>query len=257
MLQAERYQFILQKIEKEHSVRIKDLCKELNVTRQTIRKDIEYLETINKLKKVHGGAILPKKMTEPPFTSRNDFNLLEKEAIAIKAAGYVERGDTIFLDIGTTINRMVDYLIAIPDLTVITNSIYVAYHLGYSDHTRIILTGGEMRNKERSLSGLTTIQNLQQYYVDKAFFGVGGFSIKAGYTDYHIGEADVRRLMINRANTSFALMDYSKYDIVAVTQFANVGDMEVVITDEKAPENAIEYLKKQGVTIDKVKVKER
>lgn len=249
MFQDERHERIMQKLTKEKSVRTMELCELFNTTRQTIYKDIELLASKGKLKKVHGGAIIEQRAAEPSFQSRRNLNLVQKETIAKTAAQYVENGDTIYLDIGTTINSMVNHLTHISDLTIITNSVYVAYTLGDYENIRIILSGGEMRGKERSLSGIMAIQNLERYYVDKSFFGIGGFSEKAGYTDYHIEESDIRRLMVDHANISFALMDYSKFNVLAAAQFANKHELDIVVTDDQAPNESIHLLRDAGVQV--------
>src|SRR5699024_5482547 len=142
MFQDERHERILQKLTKEKSVRTTELCELFNTSRQTIYKDIELLASKGKLKKVHGGAIIEQRAAEPYFQNQSNLNLVQKEGITKTAAQYVENGDTIYLDIGTTINRMVNHLTHVSNLTIITNSVYVAYTLGDYENIRIILSGG-------------------------------------------------------------------------------------------------------------------
>ncbi|WP_020008241.1 DeoR/GlpR family DNA-binding transcription regulator [Salinicoccus albus] len=254
MLQNERREIILQKLASEKSVRTTELCELFNISRQTAHKDIDFLASEGKLKKVHGGGIIEKKSAEPPFQSRNNLHLIQKEAIVKKAVEYVQNGDTIYLDIGTTINHMLPHLKNISDLTIITNSVYVAYILGNNENISIILSGGIMRSTELSLSGSMSMQNLERYYVDKSFFGIGGFSNTIGYTDYHIEESDIRRLMLNHSNKSIALLDYSKFDVLAISQFAKIDEIDVVVTDEDAPEESIKLLREADVHVDVVDI---
>src|SRR5699024_9355844 len=143
------HEYIIKKLVKEKSVRTTELCDLLGISRQTIYKDIELLASKGKLKKVHGGAILTKRTAEPSILNRSEFNLVQKKTIAKRAAQFVENGDTIYLDFGTTINHMLSHLTHILDLTIVTNSVYVAYTLGDYENIQIILSGGEMRSKER------------------------------------------------------------------------------------------------------------
>ncbi|MCT1901492.1 DeoR/GlpR family DNA-binding transcription regulator [Oceanobacillus sojae] len=249
MLQTERHEIIMEKILKEQSIRTIDLCDLLNVSRQTIRNDLEYLDSIGKLKKVHGGAILEKKSIEPSFETRSNNNLIEKKAIAEKAVQMIEDGDTIYLDIGTTVGEMIPHLNNFYNLTVITNSINFAYQLSQYENIRVICSGGEMRNSEKSLSGHIARKILENYYVDKSFIGIGGISEKAGYTDYYIDEAEIRKLMINHSNTSYALLDYSKVGVIAIAKYADLSDIGTVITDCKTSKNIIDSLQSHGVDV--------
>ncbi|WP_040977946.1 DeoR/GlpR family DNA-binding transcription regulator [Oceanobacillus jeddahense] len=249
MLQTERHEMIMEKILKEQSIKTIDICNLLNVSRQTIRNDLEYLDSIGKLKKVHGGAILEKKSIEPSFETRSNNNLTEKKAIAAQAAQMIEDGDTIYLDIGTTVGEMIPHLNKFSNLTIITNSINFAYHLSQYKNIRVICSGGEMRNSEKSLSGHIARKILENYYVDKSFIGIGGVSEKAGYTDYYVDEAEIRKLMIHHSNISYALLDYSKVNVIAIAKYANLSDIETVITDSKTPKSFRNILEDNGVEV--------
>lgn len=249
MMKLKRHEMILDMLLKEQSVKNIDLSNILNVSRQTIRNDIEYLDSIGKLKKVHGGAVIEKKSMEPSLESRRGKSLDEKQAIAEEAAKIIENGDTIYLDIGTTVSLMVPYLKDFDDLTVITNSIYLAYELGNEKNITVICSGGEIRSSELSLSGRMAMEQLGNYYVDKSFIGVGGISEKAGYTDYHIGESEVRKLMIHHANSSVALLDHSKVNVIAVAKYAELEDIETIVTDSRVPEDFLSFLGKKDIQV--------
>lgn len=252
MLQVDRHNYILEQLKKNKSIKISDLCERFNISRQTARKDLDTLEKENKLKKVHGGAILEKTANEPSFEDRNSFNLYQKKLIARKAVEFINSGDTIFLDMGTTVNQMLPFLVEIEKLTVITSSIYVAYHLGNYPHIRILVSGGEMRNLEHSLSGSAALQHFEHYFVDKAFLGIGGFTKEAGYTDYHIEEAEIRRLMIQQASKTYALMDSSKFGTVAFTQFAKAEDIDIMVTDNNISRDYRDLFKVNGIHVETV-----
>lgn len=249
MLQEERHKKILEQLEENNAIRIAQISEKLGVTSQTVRRDLSELEKKGYIKKVHGGALLNRTNIEPPYSKRAVTSVSEKEIIAEKAAEIVEDGDAIYIDIGTTTLYMAKRLKSRKNLTVITNSMLVAIEFASSSGIKVILSGGELRGEELSLSGPISNQSIQNIFIDKAFIGVGGLSINSGYTDYHINESDFRRKMIKHAKTSYALADYTKMDVVAIYKSADIHEIEVLVTDQKAPEPIVQTLKENGVEV--------
>ncbi|NRF94539.1 DeoR/GlpR transcriptional regulator [Paenibacillus frigoriresistens] len=252
MFLEERQEQIMQRLLESQSVRITDLVEEFGVTRETLRKDLYHLEKQGLIRKVHGGAVLNKtdvSNEEPPYNKRSLINPEEKEKIAKRAAELVEDGDTLYLDIGTTTLLFAKQLKSRNNITIITNSLLIAMELGNQTNLKVILSGGELRPGELSLSGPSAIQTLQNYYIDKAFVGVGGLSEDSGFTDYHIYESEIRTLMLNHAKEKYALVDHSKMHITAFYKSADMQDMDVVITDAGAPLNLVKTLQSHGVEV--------
>ena len=249
MLQEERQQLILQWLKQNQSVRIAELCKHLNVTRETVRRDLYELEQRGLLKKVHGGAVLAKTNVEPPHAKRSVSNIDEKAAIAVAASSFVEDDDAIYIDLGTSTLLFAQQLLGKKGITVITNALLVALELSKNPDAKVILSGGELRSGELSLSGPIARKSLEHLYVDKAFIGVGGLSFESGFTDYHLGEAEVRQLMLKNAKEKYALLDYSKMNVTAFAKFAELEDIDVVITDSEAPQSTLRQLEEKGLQV--------
>jgi DeoR/GlpR family transcriptional regulator of sugar metabolism len=252
MFLEERQELIMQRLKQKSSVRIIDLVEEFGVTRETIRKDLYELQKKGLIRKVHGGAVLNKDNltnAEPPYKKRAMINPEEKAKIAKKAAEFVEEGDVLYLDIGTTMELFAKQIMHIPNLTIITNSLFIAMDLGNQPNCKVILSGGELRPGEFAVSGPAAIYSLQNYYVDKAFIGVGGFSEEAGFTDYHVQEAELRKLMLSRAKETYALTDHSKMHITAFYKTANLQDIDVLITDSGTPPQMIQYMRSAGIEV--------
>ncbi len=249
MLQEERHKRIIDQLKKESTVRISELSESLGVTRQTVRRDLSELDKDGIIKKVHGGAVLNRTNIEPPYSARDNTSVTEKQYIGEKAASFIEDGDAIFLDIGTTTLSMAKKLESKKDLTVITNSLLIAIELANNPEIKVIMCGGELRGKELSLSGPISNKSIQDIFIDKAFIGVGGLSLDAGFTDYHLDEAEFRRLMIKNAQKAFALADHSKIDIVAIYKTADLSEIDVLITDMKTPISFVDYLIDNGMKI--------
>lgn len=249
MLQNSRQAQIVQYLEEKKSVRIGDLAKLLDVTRETVRRDLYEMEKQGLLKKVHGGAILNKTNDEPPYSQRKVNNLAEKERIAKKASEFVDDGDALFIDQGSTTLMFAKSLKNKERLTVITNSIPVAVELSEYQNAKVILCGGELRSGELSLSGPVALRSLDEFFIDKSFFGVGGISLDHGFTDYHVGDSEVRRLMMKKAKENFALADHTKFNVTAFMKVCNLNDIDMVITDSGISDYEVKQYQDLGLQI--------
>lgn len=249
LLQNERQNEIVRRLKERQSVRIGDLTKIFNVTRETVRRDIYELEKQGIVKKVHGGAVLNKASAETPYSLRSVSRTGQKEAIARKAADFVEDGDTLYIDLGTTTLLFAGELRSKQHITVITNALQVAIELSRHPSAKVILCGGELRPSELSLSGPTAIKGVEDFFVDKAFVGAGGISVVHGVTDYHVGEAEMRRTMLKKAKENFILVDASKFNVAAFTKVCGIDTVDNIITDQAVPEIEIALFKEQGLDL--------
>jgi len=249
VLQNERQAEILKRIKENQSVRIGDLTALFQVTRETVRRDLYELEKMGSIKKVHGGAVLNKAGDEPPYSVRSILRVESKQLIAKKAASFVEDGDTLFIDLGTTTLLFARELAAKRNITVITNSLPVAIALSGNESARIILCGGELRGGDLSLSGTVASKTMKDFYVDKSFIGVGGISPEHGITDYHVDEAEIRRMMMGRAKENYALCDFSKFNVVAFTKVCELRDVDTVVVDKALPDKELAHFKEHGVQV--------
>lgn len=249
MFLEDRHQKILDLLQKKKSVQTTELTKLFGTSRQTIYNDIEQLNQEGKLIKVHGGAIEAKSSSEPELTMRKIQNKNAKKLIASTAAQMINDGDTIFLDIGTTVAQIIPFLSNVNRLTVVTNSIEIAYHLGLQEGKTIIVIGGVLRNKELSISGSDAYEFAKKYYVDKCFIGVGGLSKEAGYTDYHLEEASVRSMMIRNAKETYALMDTSKFNVIAIAKYAEIEDVEHIVSYDVNDEDMLKFLREHNIQL--------
>jgi len=249
MLQDERLEEIVTLLKNNQTVKIVDLAERFGVTRETIRRDLYELEKRGHARKVHGGARFRKSGSEPPFMTRSDTYVKEKEAIARKAVELVEDGDSLFIDIGTTTFLFASQLKKKSGLQIVTNSVKVAMELFDHPSAKVILCGGELRQEELSLSGPEACRTVESFFADKAFIGVGGLSLAHGITDYHVEEAGIRRLMMQRAKETVALADGSKFGNVAFAKVTDLAKVHTVITDRQADEDTIRGMREIGIEV--------
>ncbi|WP_339182369.1 DeoR/GlpR family DNA-binding transcription regulator [Oceanobacillus sp. FSL W7-1293] len=243
MLSQDRQEIIMQYLQTNKSVRIADLSNDLGVTRETIRKDLYEMEQEGIVLKVHGGAILNKANLETKYVTRKTVNEEEKKAIAKKAAELVEDGDTIYIDYGTTALYFSREINNKKDLTIITNSLPIAQELiDYSDFD-VIIIGGNVRKNENSLFGPIAYRGIEKLFVDKGFFGIGGLDLQAGYTNMHMGESEVSRLMMKHCQLKIMMADFSKFHSTSMNQVAAIDEVDILITDTTSDAEAVETIK--------------
>lgn len=226
MLATERQKFIVNNLKQYNFVKVVELSKELNVTEETIRRDLEKLELQQQLKRTHGGAIpyADKDDDEIPFSDRKIMNQEAKLEVAKKAINLIKKNDIIFLDASSTAHYLAR-LITNMELTVLTNSIPVAVELSKKKAIKVILTGGTISENSLSLVGPTAVRSIENLHVDKTFFSCKGFDRDWGVSDSNEQQANVKRRIIQNSDEIILLIDSTK---LGQKSFANIEDKKVL-----------------------------
>lgn len=233
MLTEARHQYIINQLQLNTMVTVQALVNHLDVSESTIRRDLSLLEDEGQLIRVHGGAkrhyVLVK---EPSFQEKATIHQDEKLAIARYGASLVNKGETIFIDAGTTTLAMIEFIQAEPAL-VVTNGIEQAALLIDKGFETLIL-GGKLKAGTKAIVGTTAFQQLKQYRFQKAFIGMNGIDVEYGLTTPDPEESAIKALMIQQANLAFVLADGSKFGKVSFSKVANIDDAHI-ITNQLAP----------------------
>ncbi|EIW12567.1 Transcriptional regulator, DeoR family [Lactiplantibacillus pentosus KCA1] len=246
----ERRSAILNKIKKEHSVRITQLSHDFGVTRETIRQDLYLLDEQGIIKKVHGGAV-DRPVMEDEYEKRATQHQKEKLAIARKAIKHIESGMTIFIDYGTTNFFIAKALSQTEEsVTVVTDSLPVASTLASTPKKNVILLGGDLRKTERSLSGALTLQALEDIYMDIGFFGCGGISLTSGITNHDFSEVTVSKKGMSHCRQTILVADNSKFNLTTTYKTANLDTIDLLITSGKIPDQFIDAFKTKSVSFE-------
>lgn len=250
MLAQERYNVILEMLEMNKIVKVPELCEKFNVSIETVRRDLEFLEQEGKLKRVYGGAVLNNKSSaEPSYSTRSTKNAKEKVTIGKKTAELISDGETLMIDLGTTTLEVARHLKNKKNLTVITNCMTIAQELVDVPTFRVILPGGILRPNELALSGFISEQFMKEFNVDKTIIGVGGITIDTGVSDYHLEETRVRKIMIEKGKQIIAVADHSKFGIKALVNVCSINEVDVIVTNDKLKSSiANEYIE-QGIKV--------
>ena len=248
-MKVERRAQIVDMINLQKTVNNVELMKRFDISIETVRRDLEYLEQQGYLRRVYGGAVSTVSLSsEPEYDSRSQIHSQQKNAIAAEAAKLIKPGDTVYLGVGTTVQAMAQYMKNIGNLTVFTNALRTAVALSDIPGCTVILTGGQLRTKELTLSGFPAEENLTHFNVDKAFIGIGGIT-ESGITDFHIGEAQVHRHLVENARQSIVLADSSKIGVRAMNNICSLSQINTVITDTNASKQAVKNLEKAGAKV--------
>ncbi len=245
MLPAQRQERILDELQRSGGVRVSDLTELLGVSDMTIRRDLDALARRGLVSKVHGGATLPRRGStdEPGFEAKSSQERPAKEAIARRAAEFVQPGTAIAISAGTTTHAFARHLTRIPELTVVTNSLPVAEVLYAHDRPdRVVVLIGGVRTPSDALVGPVAVQTIHSLHVDCLFMGVHGIDPGAGFTSPNLVEAETNRAMVAATRRLVVLADHTKWGVVGLSTIASLDQASVLITDSGLEAEARETL---------------
>jgi len=252
MLVAERHQKIIELINERKSIRVTELSKIFSITEETIRRDLEKLESQKKLIRSHGGAVSihTSSTSEVSYLEREITNVQEKKQIASEAVKQVNEGDKIILDASTTAWYMAKELPDM-DITVLTNSIKVATELSVKKEITVISTGGILRSESLSNVGPLAESSLESYHVNKAFISCKGLHLERGMSEANEQQARMKELMVSSADTVYVMVDYSKFGSQAFTRFSDLDSIDYVITDSQVDQAIVQQLSERSLKVIK------
>ena len=238
---------------KNKFVTIDELCTEFNISKNTIRRDIDFLTKRGTVKKVYGGVTIDNIHSDPlilsSFQERQIINEDLKVKIAKEASKYIKDGDIIFIDTGTTAANIIDYLEDVKNLTIITNSVSILYKSLFYPNINVVSLPGVLKRVTASLVGSSTLQYIQDYNINKAFMACTGFSIKQGFTNSTHDEFRIKKAIIEKSQCNFMLLDKSKLGKTALLTFCHTSDLDYIIIDSLPSTEYIEHLNENNVAL--------
>ncbi len=233
MLPTQRKEKILDLLKEDGSAKVIDLARIFKVTEVTIRQDLEKLERDGLIVREHGGAHLKNVEDQVRnFSLVHQENLKQKEMIAQKCLDFIEPGDVIILDSGSTTTEIAKKIMHIHGLTVITNALNIALMLGANPKTEVIMTGGEFKAPTLSLTGQKAADFFKGLNVHKLFLATAGISLKSGLTYPSISDLVVKKAMIDAADITYLVADSTKIGKSAFASLGALSLIDYIITDE-------------------------
>lgn len=241
LLAAQRRALILEEVRRRGGVRVNELTRRLQVSDMTIRRDLDALARQGALAKVHGGAVtLPDEASthEPGFEAKSVLERGAKEDIAREAARLARPGTAVALSGGTTTFALARRLVRVEDLTVVTNSVRVAEVFAEAARTdpaavppsAVVLTGG-VRTLSDALVGPVADRTIRSLHFDLLFIGCHGLSVRSGLSTPNLAEAETNRCFVAASRRVVALADHTKWDTVGLSTFAELDDVDTLVTD--------------------------
>lgn len=228
-----RQKEIIRHLSEVKFAKTEQLAEHFEVSLETIRRDLLELEKDTSIKRIRGGAVYHNlRAREMEYEKKMENNQIEKSAIARLAAGYINDGDAIAMNNGTTNLELARCLLETRErLTIVTNSPDIAMVLIGNESNSVYLTGGRLRKHNKSLIGSMCSQSLENFRVDKTILCIDGISIKDGITEYNPEEAAVLREMIEIGRTRMILCEFGKFSEVAFNKVCAAEAIEYVFTD--------------------------
>jgi len=247
---AERHHYILNKLKKERNINVVDLCKDLQVSTVTIRKDLQVLEDKNLLFRTHGGATLTNPyVNEQPANEKGKLQSTEKVNIGVAAAALLQDNDSVIMASGTTVTEMAKSISARQGLTVITPSLNVAIELLKHPGIDVIQLGGALRKSSASVSGPSAEQALGDFFCSKLFLGVDGIDLEFGLTTTNAMEAQLNRQMIKVSQKTIVLCDSTKFGKRGFGKICGLDEVSQVITDSGVSPHTVKALEGMGISV--------
>jgi DeoR family transcriptional regulator of aga operon len=250
VLNEERRRAILELVEQDGRVLVKELAEKFGTSQITIRKDLELLHSNGQVQRTHGGALTIESgaLVDPTLREKEKLHRKEKLRIAEAAAHMVQEGESVLLDSGTTTTAVARALRDFRHLTVITNAVNIAAELS-GTQVEVILTGGIVRKNSFSLVGPLAEETLRQLSADVLFLGVDGFDTKVGLSTPNLLEAKVNKVMVEVARKTVAVCDSSKFGRRAMSTIVPVTAVHQVITDKHVGKSDLSNLRDAGVAV--------
>ncbi len=250
MLAEVRQQSIVDIIRLEGKTTVAQLCKRFGVSPATIRNDLTKLEAANLFKRTYGGAISSSRANyELTSLEKEVQNVSEKRAIAEAALSYIQPGDVIAIDTGTTTYELARLLSNIHNLTVMTNDLQIALFLESNSDCGIVVIGGALRRNYHCSLGAIASQMIDSLHVDTAFIAANGVTIERGISTPNVEMASVKRKLIDISDKVYLLSDSSKIGKSSFAHVAPISAIDAMITDESAPEEFIQQAESAGLKV--------
>lgn len=232
---------------------VNQLAHELCVSKETIRKDIQYLADRDLILRIHGG-VSPKEISvmEPTYNSRSAHNLETKQRIAAAAFQTIRPGESILLESGTTVQELARLLAQdaalLNSLCVITLSFHITEIFKDSNLDKLYFLGGRVRKNDMITYGHYALSMLQDFHIDKAFIGAAAIDNSLTITDYFDEEVHLRRQIISASDETILLIDSSKMNKTAFFTICNLEEIRQVITDAACPREMTELFTQRNIS---------
>lgn len=245
-----RHTKILELLTEKNKVDVTELSQNLGVSQVTIRKDLDMLEKKGLIVREHGFATLN---GQDDMNNRLAYHYDIKQQLAKSACQMIEDGETIMIESGSCCVLLAQEIASTKkDVTIITNSSFIADYIRQYSQVKLILLGGEYQKEAQVVVGPMTRRCVEAFFVDKFFIGTDGFSKNTGFTGNDYMRSETVRDMARQAAHVIVVTESSKFQQVGLVNLLPTQDVYCVVTDGMIPQESEEYLQSQNVIVKKV-----
>ena len=248
MLKEERHQLILDQVKLNRKVLSSELSIELNVSEDTIRRDLNKLSLKGLIKKVHGGA-LSKDARALSYEERSSCDLKEKNSIAKKAVSLIKDGQVIIMSGSSTNLQLAKIIPTDINATIYTYSLPIALQLTEHPSIEIIFIGGKLNKPAQVTIGLDVVSLISQLRADLCFMGTGGINVSNGMTEPNWEVSHIKKCMIEASDKVIVLCTSNKVNEIKRYTVAPVHKIDAIVTDIDPSDSIFNNFKEKGVKI--------
>jgi len=246
---SNRHENIISLINKNGFVTVEEMAKLYNVTPQTIRRDINFLDNEGYVSRYHGGAGPSSSVENVAYRHRKELLLEEKKKIAMNVASIIPDKSSLFINIGTTTEYVANALCDHNKLRIITNNLNVAAIMSKKEGFEVIVAGGIVRSKDGGITGESAVQFIKQFKMDIGIIGISGIDLDGTLLDFDFREVHVARTIIENSRKVFLVADHSKFGRNAMVKLGNISEIDTLITDKKPPKQLMEVILENNINL--------
>lgn len=244
-----RQRQLLDAVRRNGTISVDVLAQQLDVTPQTVRRDIKQMEEAKLLARYHGGVGLPSSVENIDYNQRQTLNSDAKRRIAAAVARQVPSGCSLLINIGTTTEEVARALMRHDGLHVVTNNLNVAAILTDNPRCEVIIAGGVVRARDRGIVGEATIDFIRQFKVDIGIIGISSIEADGTLRDFDPREVKVAQTIIEQSREVWLVADHDKFGRPALVRLAHVSQIDMLFTDARPPEAINRMLKEAQVKV--------
>lgn len=244
-----RQKEILKIVNTNGNVNLHDLITTFEMSEQTIRNDLRFLDKNGYVKRTHGGAESIEIVEVNPYSKRIQKNFNLKDKVGKLASTLIDSNDTIFLDAGTSILALIEHLPEEISITVVTNALHTAQRLASFPNIQIHLVGGLLNKNLFEAGGPKTLSELSKIKFQKSFISISEFSSEIGISEDHPISSDTKSLIIKNSKETIVLADSTKQNEFTLTNFAPWDQIDVFVIDNAISDNLVKSLLKHNVKV--------
>lgn len=248
MKPAIRHKKIIELVAQKGYLSTEELVSVIEVSPQTIRRDLNELAAMNKITRHHGGAASLSSAINSDYKNRKTFFALEKNRIAKEVVKIIPNGSSLFIDIGSTPEEIANALLDHQSLRIVTNNLNAAHILMQNDTFDITMASGSLR-QDGGIIGETTIAFISQFRLDFAILGISAVDLDGALLDFDYHEVQVKRAIMESANNIILGIDHSKFTRKAMVKLGDLSEIDHLFTSNTPPQPIIEFINTHNIPL--------